>query len=39
MEALPQLIAENFFFAALVLAVLGLLIGVLIRITLRRRRK
>jgi hypothetical protein len=38
MEALPGLIAENFVLAALILAILGLLVGVLIGIILRRRR-
>jgi len=38
MEALPRLIAENFALAALVIGVLGLLIGVLIGTVLRRRR-
>jgi cellobiose-specific phosphotransferase system component IIC len=39
MEALPELIAENFFAAGVLVAGLGVAIGVVIGLIVRRRRK
>jgi hypothetical protein len=39
MEKLPELIAQNFFAAGLLVAVLGVAVGILLGVIVRRRRK
>ena len=39
MENLPELIAQNFFAAGLLVAALGIVIGIIVGLIVRRRRK